>query len=78
MKAKSKNKGEEFEPILQEFLDTMLLHPPLDDEKTYKIFHQGNTSGVFQFESDGMRQRLKKLKPTDFNDLIAMVALYRP
>lgn len=78
LKAKSKKEGEELSPILQEFLETMLLHPPLDDEKTYKIFHKGNTSWVFQFESDGMRQWLKKLKPTDFNDLIAMVALYRP
>jgi len=51
---------------------------PLDDEKTYKIFQKGETIGIFQFESVGMRKSLKDLKPTEFADLIAMVALYRP
>ena len=51
---------------------------PLDDEKTLKLFQQGKTTGVFQFESSGMKRYLKKLKPTDFEDVIAMVALYRP
>ncbi|MBI5254822.1 DNA polymerase III subunit alpha [Candidatus Falkowbacteria bacterium] len=51
---------------------------PLDDKKTYKIFQDGRTTGVFQFESDGMRSYLQQLKPTEFEDLIAMVALYRP
>ena len=51
---------------------------PLDDEKTYRMFAKGNTSGIFQFESSGMREYLKKLKPTELNDLIAMNALYRP
>jgi len=51
---------------------------PLDDEKTYELFQKGETIGVFQFESPGMRKSLKNLKPTDFSDLIAMVALYRP
>jgi len=51
---------------------------PLDDEKTFKLFQQGKTTGVFQFESQGMKKYLKMLKPTQFEDLIAMVALYRP
>ncbi len=51
---------------------------PLDDEATYKLFQQGNTTGVFQFESSGMKRYLKELKPTEFEDIIAMVALYRP
>lgn len=50
----------------------------LDDEKTYTLFQNGATSGIFQFESDGMRKYLKSLKPTNINDLIAMNALYRP
>ena len=51
---------------------------PLDDAPTYKLFQNGRTTGVFQFESGGMKRYLKKLKPTEFEDLIAMVALYRP
>jgi DNA polymerase-3 subunit alpha len=51
---------------------------PLDDEKTYELFQKGETIGIFQFESAGMRKSLKELKPTVFADLIAMVALYRP
>lgn len=51
---------------------------PLDDEKTYRIFWRGQTTGVFQFESAPMREYLKKLKPTSINDLSAMNALYRP
>ncbi|MCK4592634.1 DNA polymerase III subunit alpha [Candidatus Parcubacteria bacterium] len=51
---------------------------PLDDEKTLKLFQEGKTTGVFQFESSGMKRYLKKLKPTDFEDVVAMVALYRP
>ncbi len=51
---------------------------PLDDRKVYKTFSKGNTVGVFQFESSGMREYLKKLKPTCIEDLIAMNALYRP
>ncbi len=51
---------------------------PLDDKKTYELFSQGHTIGVFQFESDGMRKYLKQLKPDRFEDLIAMNALYRP
>lgn len=51
---------------------------PLDDKKTFKIFQQGQTIGVFQFESEGMRKWLRKLKPSRFEDLVAMIALYRP
>jgi DNA polymerase-3 subunit alpha len=51
---------------------------PLDDQKTYELFQRGDTTGVFQFESAGMKRYLKQLKPTVFEDLIAMVALYRP
>ena len=51
---------------------------PLDNSKTLKLFQQGKTTGVFQFESSGMKRYLKQLKPTDFEDIIAMVAMYRP
>lgn len=51
---------------------------PLDDAKTYKLFQSGDTTGLFQFESAGMKRYLKQLKPTVFEDLIAMNALYRP
>ncbi|MFA6514414.1 MAG: DNA polymerase III subunit alpha [Patescibacteria group bacterium] len=51
---------------------------PLGDEKTYKLFQAGETTGVFQFESAGMKRYLRELKPTIFEDIIAMVALYRP
>ncbi|PLX27803.1 DNA polymerase III subunit alpha [Candidatus Parcubacteria bacterium] len=51
---------------------------PLDDEKTFKLFQKGETTGVFQFESSGMKRYLKELKPSEFEDVVAMVALYRP
>ena len=51
---------------------------PLDDKKTYQLFQQGATTSVFQLESDGMKRYLKQLKPSNFEDVIAMVALYRP
>ena len=51
---------------------------PLDDEETYKLFQRGDCIGIFQLESDGMRRYLKQLKPTQIEDIIAMVALYRP
>jgi len=51
---------------------------PLDDPETYKIFSNGETIGIFQFESSGMREYLRKLNPTCIEDLIAMNALYRP
>ncbi len=51
---------------------------PLDDKRVYKILQDGDTTGIFQLESSGMRRYLKELKPTEFEDIIAMVALYRP
>ena len=51
---------------------------PLDDKKTFELFQNGETVGIFQYESPGMQKHLKDLKPTVFDDLIAMNALYRP
>jgi len=51
---------------------------PHDDKKTFELLQKGETTGVFQLESDGMKKYLKQLKPTKFDDIIAMVALYRP
>ena len=51
---------------------------PLDDKKTYELFQKGETIGIFQYESEGMQKALRELKPTKFEDLIAMNALYRP
>ena len=51
---------------------------PLDDEATYELYQRGDTVGTFQFESQGMREYLKELKPSNIEDLIAMNALYRP
>ncbi len=64
----SKNRGVEID--VQEI--------PLDDEKTFELYQNGDTVGTFQFESNGMRKYLQILKPTDIEDLIAMNALYRP
>src|SRR6266542_2365105 len=51
---------------------------PMDDPKTFELFCAGQTAGVFQFESSGMRETLRKMKPQRFDDLIALNALYRP
>ena len=51
---------------------------PIDDPETYALYSRGDTTSVFQFESEGMKQWLQKLEPTRFEDLIAMNALYRP
>ena len=51
---------------------------PLDDERTYEMLQRGDSVGVFQFESDGMREAFKKVRPTEFDDLVALGALYRP
>ena len=59
-------------------VEIQLENIPLDDAKTYELFGKGETVGVFQFESTGMRDHLKKLKPQSLEDLIAMNALYRP
>jgi DNA polymerase-3 subunit alpha len=51
---------------------------PLDDDATYEMLACGDSVGVFQFESEGMREALKKVRPTEFDDLVALGALYRP
>src|SRR4051794_341711 len=51
---------------------------PLDDQKTYEMLQRGESIGVFQFESDGMQDVLKKVRPSEFNDVVALQALYRP
>lgn len=59
-------------------IDLDLEKIPIDDPATYKLFSEGRTIGTFQFESPGMQKHLRELKPTTFEDLIAMNALYRP
>ncbi len=59
-------------------VDVDLLALPLDDKKSYELLAKADTVGVFQLESTGMRESLKRLKPDRFEDIIAMVALYRP
>ena len=59
-------------------IDIDIDHVNLEDEKTYELYSRGETTGLFQFESSGMKKYLKDLKPTKFEDLIAMNALYRP
>ena len=62
--------------VYKEEIDLATL--PLDDKATYELFQRGDTTGVFQLESAGMKRYLRGLKPTHFEDIIAMVALYRP
>ena len=59
-------------------IDVDLDNIPIDDPKTYELYQQGRTVGTFQFESNGMQKYLRELKPTVFEDLIALNALYRP
>lgn len=59
-------------------IDIDLKKIPFDDPLVYSLFSRGETTGIFQFESDGMKSHLKNLKPTRFGDLVAMNALYRP
>ena len=61
-----------------ENIDIDLENIPLNDEKTFKVFQEGDTDGIFQFESSGMRDYLKRSKPDKITDLIALNALYRP
>lgn len=51
---------------------------PFDDDKTFALLQEGNSTGIFQLESDGMRRVLKQLKPSSFNDIVATTSLYRP
>ncbi len=64
--------------IRQSGTDLDVINLPLDDKTTFELLAAGETVGVFQLESTGMRDSLKKLKPDRFEDIIAMVALYRP
>lgn len=59
-------------------VDISLEKLPLDDAASYKLLQEGKTTGVFQLESSGMKRYLKELQPTEFEDIISMVALYRP
>ena len=59
-------------------VDIDLSKIPMDDNESYELLARGDSSGVFQLESDGMKRYLKELKPTRFEDIISMVALYRP
>lgn len=63
---------------LSKGIDVDIAHIPIDDPETYKLYQEGRTVATFQFESPGMRKYLRELKPTVFEDLIAMNALYRP
>jgi DNA polymerase-3 subunit alpha len=64
--------------IKQQGKDIVLSEMPVDDTQTYKLLSTGETTGIFQLESDGMRDILVKMQPNRFEDLIALVALYRP
>ncbi len=66
------------ELLAQQGIKVDLDHLPLDDPKTYALLASGETSGVFQLESSGMRDVLRRMKPDRFEDIIAVVALYRP
>lgn len=59
-------------------LDVDIDKIPMDDDKTFELLQRGDTTGVFQLESSGMKRYLKELKPTLFEDIVAMCALYRP
>jgi DNA polymerase-3 subunit alpha len=59
-------------------IDLRMDQLPLDDPKTYEMLARGDATGTFQFESSGMRDALRSVKPTRFEDLVALVALYRP
>lgn len=64
--------------IHKENPDFAILKIPLNDPKTYQVFQQGNTTGIFQFEGEGMRSLLKRMKPDRIEDIAAALALYRP
>ncbi|MDE7388183.1 MAG: DNA polymerase III subunit alpha, partial [Muribaculaceae bacterium] len=59
-------------------IDVDIDHVPIDDPATYRLYSEGRTTGTFQFESAGMQKYLRELRPSTFEDLIAMNALYRP
>lgn len=79
IKAQHKLNKQQLPKLFQDYFDTMGFYPDVNDSFTFeKTFQVWDTSWVFQFESDGMKNWLKKLKPNNLNDIIAMVALYRP
>lgn len=71
-----KNSLRIIQKVYNEAID--ITHVPLDDQKTFALLSHGETTGVFQLESAGMKRYLKELKPNKFDDIIAMVSLYRP
>lgn len=77
--ARHKQSGQILPDIFQEYIEKTEFHPPIEDAKTFEtIFQRGDTSWVFQFESEGMRRFLVPLKPDRIEDILAMNALYRP
>lgn len=76
---KYEKENKQIPEMFQYFLRTMSFNPPLTDKETFeKVFQAGNTTGIFQFESEGMRTFLVKLQADRIDDLVAMNALYRP
>jgi len=71
-----KNAEDEIKRITAPDFD--LAHIPDDDARTFEMLSRGETTGVFQLESDGMRRVVSELRPSEFNDIVALVALYRP
>ena len=78
IKKKVEKEWKKIDKIYERFFDYYVFEPDINDKQSYKTFQEWDTIWVFQFESDGMRAWLKKLKPENINDIIAMVALYRP
>ncbi len=79
LQKKQKKEGKELPEMFKSFFEDTSFQPPTDDIFTFeKVFQTGNTTGIFQFESSGMRRFLIKLKADSINDLVAMNALYRP
>ena len=79
MEKKHQYEGTELPDMFQKFFENTSFQPPLEDHYTFqRVFQSGDTTGIFQFESSGMRRFLVQLKPDSINDLVAMNALYRP
>lgn len=70
--------GDTVELLKKREMEINIENIPLDDQKVYELLSSGETSGVFQLESSGMRRLIKEMKPNKFSDLIALLALYRP
>ncbi|AHB41170.1 hypothetical protein P148_SR1C00001G0375 [candidate division SR1 bacterium RAAC1_SR1_1] len=76
---KAEKEGTILDPMFAYFMENMSFLPPIDDDETFKkVFQIGDTTGIFQFESEGMRMFLIKLEADRIDDLVAMNALYRP